>query len=178
MLGRVRQPPMDPFAKGAAFFTWTLGKTQKDFFWHYFEKKPTRFSHGESAHFTELPLAVPAVRWSTEVMLQLAAEKSPPHATDVNIVCFDAAQKKRVFFFFLGGGGRHSDGKRYATLHARGMIREVFASTRARRRELRGARAYGRNIWLLLRAEQLLDAGKQSGICATLRRCGCLSAAA
>ncbi|RNF26376.1 lysine-specific demethylase NO66 [Trypanosoma conorhini] len=98
--GEVGSPAGDGSPRGRhdAFFAWLLGTTQREFFRHYFEKKPLHFSHGAATHFTEPHAALPAVRWSTELMLRLAAEKSLSHATDVSVVRFDAAHKKRISF--------------------------------------------------------------------------------
>ncbi|RNF18893.1 lysine-specific demethylase NO66 [Trypanosoma cruzi] len=101
---RTRAERDAPFGRGLlgerndTVFQWLLGKTQKEFFRHYFEKRPLHFSHGAATHFTEVQDGLPAVKWSTELMLQLTAEKSLSYTTDINIVRFDAVQKKRVPF--------------------------------------------------------------------------------
>ncbi|KEG08929.1 lysine-specific demethylase NO66 [Trypanosoma grayi] len=87
------RPPRGPHD---VFFKWLLGITQRDFFKQYFEQKPLHVSHGTAAHFTNPPAGLPAVEWSTGMMLRLVAEKTLSYTADVNVVRFDKAQNKRV----------------------------------------------------------------------------------
>lgn len=81
------------------FFTWLLGTTRVDFFRRYFEKEHLVASHGSRDYFVKgLPGVVPPVEWSTQRMLEHVRTHPSHYGTDLNVVRFDPALKKRVSY--------------------------------------------------------------------------------
>lgn len=83
-----------------SFFHWLLGVSEEDFFRNYFEKKHLFCSHSSPSYFEKgLPEAgIPPVQWTTSMMKDVVAKKKMNYGTDLNVVRFNEAERRRISY--------------------------------------------------------------------------------